>query len=180
MGRRSQLIRMDEPDENVSWKEWFQRFGPRLLLCARQWVGRKSDAEDIVQDAFVRYWRRQRTVAGDALPLVLISVRRAAFDLARKDGRRAGREDRAAREGEEGESWFESSVDSDDRRQALEAALRELPAEQREVVALRIWGELTFEQIAHQLAIPANTAASRYRYGLLALRKALAPTLGYE
>ena len=90
MGKRSQLTRMDEPDDDVSWREWFQRFGPRLLLCARQWVGRQADAEDIVQDAFVRYWRRQRTMAADALPLVLISVRRAAYDLARKAGRRAG------------------------------------------------------------------------------------------
>jgi RNA polymerase sigma-70 factor (ECF subfamily) len=41
------------------------------------------------------------------------------------------------------------------------------------VVTLKIWGELTFEEIAQVLEVPANTAASRYRYGLEALRKTL-------
>jgi len=39
------------------------------------------------------------------------------------------------------------------------------------VVTLKIWGELTFAEIAEALEIPANTAASRYRYGLAELRK---------
>jgi len=38
---------------------------------------------------------------------------------------------------------------------------------------LKIWGELTFDQIATQLAISPNTAASRYRYALAGLRKEL-------
>jgi RNA polymerase sigma-70 factor (ECF subfamily) len=41
----------------------------------------------------------------------------------------------------------------------------------REVVILKVWGELTFAEIAEALDIPANTAASRYRYGLEELRK---------
>jgi RNA polymerase sigma-70 factor (ECF subfamily) len=41
------------------------------------------------------------------------------------------------------------------------------------VLVLKIWGELTFEQIATELEIPPNTAASRYRYALAALRKEL-------
>ena len=43
----------------------------------------------------------------------------------------------------------------------------------REVVTLKTWGGLTFAEIAEALEIPANTAASRYRYGLEELRKAL-------
>ena len=57
----------------------------------------------------------------------------------------------------------------------IEAALQRLPAEQREVLVLKIWNELTFEQIAETLGIPPNTAASRYRYALAALRKELKP-----
>lgn len=41
----------------------------------------------------------------------------------------------------------------------------------REVVTLKVWGGLTFAEIAEALEIPANTAASRYRYGLIELRK---------
>ena len=61
----------------------------------------------------------------------------------------------------------------DDETQELEAALQKLPSEQREVVVMKIWGELTFEEISKQLDISQNTAASRYRYALEALRKHL-------
>ncbi|MGY8716457.1 MAG: RNA polymerase sigma factor, partial [Verrucomicrobiia bacterium] len=50
-----------------------------------------------------------------------------------------------------------------------------LPSEQREVVVLKVWGGLTFAQIAEQLDLSANTAASRYRYALTKLREALNP-----
>ncbi|MGV3533859.1 MAG: sigma factor-like helix-turn-helix DNA-binding protein, partial [Chthoniobacteraceae bacterium] len=51
-----------------------------------------------------------------------------------------------------------------------------LPDEQREVVVLRIWGELTFAQVAETVGVSINTVAARYRYGLEALRKHLHPT----
>ena len=49
-----------------------------------------------------------------------------------------------------------------------------LPPEQREVLTLRIHGELKFREIASLLNISENTAESRYRYALSALRKTLA------
>jgi RNA polymerase sigma-70 factor (ECF subfamily) len=48
-----------------------------------------------------------------------------------------------------------------------------LPEIYQQVVTLKTWGELTFDEIGEALEIPANTAASRYRYGLEELRKAL-------
>jgi len=57
------------------------------------------------------------------------------------------------------------------RNRALEA----LPAEQREVLALKVDGELTFEEIGGLLNVSPNTAASRYRYALEKLRDALRP-----
>jgi RNA polymerase sigma-70 factor (ECF subfamily) len=49
--------------------------------------------------------------------------------------------------------------------------LNHLPEIQRSVVTLKVWGGLTFAEIASALEIPANTAASRYRYALAELRK---------
>jgi RNA polymerase sigma-70 factor (ECF subfamily) len=49
--------------------------------------------------------------------------------------------------------------------------MRNLPEIYQEVVTLKIWGGLTFAAIAEALEIPANTAASRYRYGIEHLRK---------
>ena len=53
----------------------------------------------------------------------------------------------------------------------IQIAMSQLPDKYREVVTLKVWGELTFAEIAEMLAIPANTVASRYRYGLAELRK---------
>ena len=65
----------DAPDD--SWQDWFQLYGPKLLLCARQWTRTATDAEDVVQEAFVRFWRHQRGLPGDPMALLVTSVRRA-------------------------------------------------------------------------------------------------------
>lgn len=164
---------MEDASEHESWKTWFQLYGPKLLLCARQWTRSEADAHDVVQDAFVRFWRHQRHLGGEPMALLVTSVRRAAFDLARREGRRSTREERVAGDAGEPVQWFECPADGDERRAAIEDALALLPAEQREVLVLKIWGELTFDQIARELGIPPNTAASRYRYALAALRQQL-------
>ena len=165
--------RMVDISDDESWKDWFQRHGPKLLLCARQWTRSLADAEDVVQEAFVRFWRHQRALGGEPQGLLFTSVRRAAIDLARRNSRRSAREEQSEGGLENVEPIFETPLEGDDRREAIEAALRRLPAEQREVLVLKIWGEFTFEQIAAQLGVPPNTAASRYRYALAALRESL-------
>jgi RNA polymerase sigma-70 factor, ECF subfamily len=167
--------RMEAQPDYDTWKNWFQRYGPKLLLCARQWTRTRADAEDVVQEAFVRFWRHQRNLPGEPMALLVTSVRRAAFDLARRDGRRAVREERAGGESECDRSvaLFQSPLEGEERRAALEEAMQRIPPEQREVLVLKIWGELTFEQIATELGLSPNTAASRYRYALAALRQEL-------
>jgi RNA polymerase sigma-70 factor, ECF subfamily len=54
--------------------------------------------------------------------------------------------------------------------QNLRRALGDLPDDQRGVIVLHIWGELTFSEISDLLGISSNTAASRYRYALARLR----------
>ena len=105
------------------------------------------------------------------MALLVTSVRRAAFDLARRESRRAVREESAETDRARLEPAFVAPVEGDERRAAIETALARLPEEQREVLVLKIWGELTFVQIAAQLEVSPNTAASRYRYALGALRK---------
>ncbi len=168
--------RMEAPHEAINWKDWFEAHGPKLLLCARQWTHSLADAEDVVQEAFVRYWRHQRSLPGDAQALLIVSIRRAALDQARRELRRIAREERSNGDFETGRPLFELPSNGDtDRGQRIQVALQRLPVEQREVLVLKIWNELTFEQIGHALDIPPNTAASRYRYALAALRKELNP-----
>ena len=59
----------------------------------------------------------------------------------------------------------------DGSQRALAAAIDLLPAEQREVLVMKIWNELTFADIGTVLGISQNTAASRYRYALASLKK---------
>lgn len=168
--------RMERTNEQNGWKQWIEAHGPKLLLCARQWTRSLADAEDVLQEAFVRYWRHQRHLPGNPQALLVTSIRRAALDLARREDRRTAREEKAGGGIEESGIIFEKLPgEGDERRIEIELAMQRLPAEQREVLVLKIWQEFTFEQIAEALGIPPNTAASRYRYALNALRKELEP-----
>ena len=69
--------------------------------------------------------------------------------------------------------WFESESSDDETRLQLEDKLKELPEKFAEVIVMKIWGERTFAEIGEILGISQNTAASRYRYGLEALKKSL-------
>jgi RNA polymerase sigma-70 factor (ECF subfamily) len=160
--------------ENVAthedWKVCFSRLAPGLLLFARQWMRSSADAEDVVQEAFVRFWRRQHSIENRAL--LYATVRSIALDFIRRDGRRARREANAASESKlSAEPHFEFD---DETQQALSDAVDRLPHEQREVLVMKIWNELTFAEIASVLGISQNTAASRYRYALATLKKNLA------
>jgi len=157
-------------DEN--WKICFSQLAPGLVLFARQWARSAADAEDIVQEAFVKFWRRNHNI--DNRALLYATVRSIALDFLRRDSRRARREAVAVADTEPSvQPKFEVE---DESQRALVAALDLLPAEQREVLVMKIWNELTFAEIASALGISQNTAASRYRYAHAALKKNLPST----
>ena len=162
---------MDNVTTDENWKTCFSQLAPGLVLFARQWVRSGSDAEDIVQEAFVRFWRQKRDVSNRGL--LYATVRTVALDLIRKDSRRARREAEAYSDTVQStEPQFEGD---DDSQRLLAGAIGRLPHEQREVVVMKIWNDLTFAEIGEALGISQNTAASRYRYALAALKKDLLP-----
>ena len=165
----------EEVMENVAtdetWKVCFSQLGPGLLLFARQWVRSRADAEDIVQEAFVRFWRRNHDIQNR--PLLYATVRSVALDLIRRDSRRARREASVV---SDSEKTVEPDFDFEHESHGLlGAAMDRLPREQREVLVMKIWNELTFAEIAQALEISQNTAASRYRYALATLKKEMRP-----
>jgi RNA polymerase sigma-70 factor (ECF subfamily) len=134
-------------------------------LFARQWSASNADAEDALQNAFLRFWKTRQN-ARDEVAYLYACVRSAAMDLGRGERRRGAHERRAmALE----PTMFEPSPDRAERDAAIEAALNQLPGDQREVIVMKIWGELTFAQIGDALGISPNTAASRYRYAIARL-----------
>jgi RNA polymerase sigma-70 factor, ECF subfamily len=159
----------DEP-----WRICYRQLAPKLLLCARQWVASPADAEDVVQAAFVKFWKRQPDAKPEHYPLLFATLRTTALDLRRSQERRTRRESDSSMEHLRDDApFFDSTIEQREDAALIEAALKKLPSEQREVLVLKIWGELTFAQIAETLRVSANTVASRHRYGLEALRKTL-------
>jgi RNA polymerase sigma-70 factor (ECF subfamily) len=100
---------------------------------------------------------------GEPKPYLFRAVRNAALNHIRGQSREVELGDAGV--------WLESPDGSVETGLALQSALKTLPGEQREVVVLKIWGELTFEESAAIIGISPNTAASRYRYGLEKLRE---------
>lgn len=167
----------------TEWREWLETYGPKMLLFARQQTRSQQDAEDVLQDAIVKLVEKIRTdefVGGPEAwqPYLYTTIRRLAIDLSRRDDRRKRREDTVGVEtGEEHQEafhpWFESESSDDETRVQLEDKLKELPEKFSEVIIMKIWGERTFAEIGEILGISQNTAASRYRYGLEALKKSI-------
>ena len=160
--------------ESEPWRECYNALKSKLLLYARQWTPSTADAEDVVQSAFVRFWKLNPDAQQEHYPILYAAVRSAALDLHRRETRRSARE--VTYHEQDPEAWFDSPIERQDEAALLENALARLPDEQREVVVLRIWGELTFAQVAETVGVSINTVAARYRYGLEALRKHLHPT----
>ncbi len=164
------------------WREWLTEHGPKLLLFARQQTRRQEDAEDILQEALVKLAKKvdEETFVGGQeawMPFMYTQVRREAIDLGRRNDRRKKREetvveDEKRQSGGE-DAWFESAGYDEERREMLEVAIKELPKKFSEVIMMKIWGGRTFAEIGDILGISMNTAASRYRYGIEALRKRL-------
>jgi RNA polymerase sigma-70 factor (ECF subfamily) len=147
----------------------YGQFGARLYRTALAILGRREDAEDAVQEVFMAVVRSRARLADvrDLSAYLFVSLRRAA---ARHRERRAGAPVSSA---QVDEAVAAQGAAEDPRSDALRRALGSLTPEQREVIALKIHGELTFAEIARVLETNANTVASRYRYAIERLRSRL-------
>lgn len=164
---------MNTPSDQID--AWVERHGPQLVLFARQWVPEMADAEDVVQEAFVRFWPR-RSRARQPVAYLFQCVRNTAQNWNRSHGRR-----RHYQEQMDATPWFadgESPLELSETNTMIETALQALPIEQREVVVMHIWGRLTFAEISTAVNIPLATAQSRYRYAMRKLRGILEQVYG--
>jgi RNA polymerase sigma-70 factor (ECF subfamily) len=142
----------------------YRQHAPALRLFARQWGG---SGEDLVHDAFVSL--AQEVPPPDLiLPWLYRVVRNAALARNRSAGRRRMREQKVRVP----EAWFSPVADRLDADEATRR-LVELELELREVIVARIWGGLTFEEIAGLVGCSLATAHRRYQLGLAELRERL-------
>jgi RNA polymerase sigma-70 factor (ECF subfamily) len=145
----------------------YDRYGRSLFRVAWTLLRSRQDAEDAVQEVFLGLVRSRAALGRiENLRAYLFSTLRHAVT------RLADRKKNVPRllpEGLRGEEDTQGPLDPE-MSDWLERALTTLPREQREVLTLKIDGELTFEEVAAVLGLSPNTAASRYRYALEKLR----------
>jgi len=145
----------------------YDRLALPLLRVAGVMLRDSSEAEDAVQDVFVELVRRRTRMAHvqDLDAYVFAMLRNVvAKRLARRRQEQHHLRELTPRRPDKPD--LGSPAD-------LAEALASLPLDQREVIALKIDGGLTFAQIAEILNVNPNTAASRYRYALEKLRRFL-------
>jgi RNA polymerase sigma-70 factor (ECF subfamily) len=139
-----------------------------LVLYARQWLDWAS-AQDVVQEALVALVS-QRQAPRNPVAWMYRAVRNRAIDNVRAAERRRRREASiASMRGE----WFVRDDDALLDARAAEQSLARLDVELREVVVLRIWGDLTFAEIAEVMQLGVSTVHDRYQSALGQLRSAL-------
>lgn len=159
-----------------AWKYCFDQVAPKLLLYAVQLCPTRADAEDVVQMAFVRWWRRFPEGNAEHIPLLYAAVRTIAIDQRRSDTRRSKRESASEVALPMGDApVFDTSPEQRETALIVQEALQTLSEDQREVVTLKLWGGLTFAEIASTMGESINTISGRYRYALQALEKRLSP-----
>ena len=156
-----------------------EALGPIYDSCAAEifaiahWrTGSRADAADCVQEVFVKLASSPDVAAGirHARRYLLTIAHRTAVDRARTRRRTVALAD---------EAFLEAATLDPDR--ALDAtrataALRHIPAAQREAIYLHHFSELTFREVARVTGVPTFTAASRYRLGMARLRALLGAT----
>ena len=145
-----------------AFAELYDRLSAPMFGVARRLLGSDADAEDAVQQTFLNFLRSRQALARAENPraYALASLRRAVARLRDRRGTEELSDDVAAPVADTGDA----------RAEQLDQAVALLPIEQREVLALKLDGELTFDEIGAALGISPNTVASRYRYALQKLR----------
>ena len=145
----------------------------RLVRYAQSLTISREDAEDALQQAMVRLSRSPMLLARAEWPwsYCLRVVRNEALRIL--GGRQRSVELLADESVESTPVDFE--LDRQVRQNQIQSALGRLPAEQAEVVVLKIWEGLTLLQISEVIGESPNTVASRYRYAMEKLARWLRP-----
>ncbi len=137
---------------------------PALVLFARQW--NHTVAEDVVQDAFLKLMR-QETWPDEPLAWLFTVIRNASNNALRSQLRQTHRE----REAFTLKSSFQHTPFAETDRLIRE--MESLDREHREIIVAKIWGELTFEQIARLCDSSRSGVHRKYKEGLLLLQERL-------
>ena len=153
----------------------YEKYRDDLLRLAASMLNNGVEAEDVVQDIFVKFAGSARTfrLTGSLRGFLATCVANAArnrikFVSRRKTTALDGAAELAS-DAREPERWMICS----DEFECVTRALAQLPFEQREVVTMHLYGQMPFREVAGWQKVSIKTVQSRYRYGLGKLRELL-------
>ncbi len=185
------LMRAIAEQEVGAFDSLYDRYHRLVFATAYRVLNDAGGAEDVVQDVYVRLWQRpDRYVEerGKFIGWLLSVTRNRAIDEIRSRGRRpisesqlGTREDTGSitdeRPSESASKAF-ASAELVDQREAVRAALKDLPPDQRAAIELAYFKGLTQAEIAEVLPTPLGTIKTRIRLGMRKLRVALEGKVG--
>jgi RNA polymerase sigma-70 factor (ECF subfamily) len=167
---------IDLSDPKV-FQQAFEDHQRGVYAAAFRILGNAAQAQDVVQDVFLRLWRRPRTFdarRGELGSYLRLMARSRALDLWRESQAAGRASDRLKLVVEKAEPRVDErpapAAERDGDRSAIRDALGRLPLPQREALVLAYWGGLTADEIARRSDVPLGTAKSRIRLGLARLR----------
>ena len=159
-------------------EQLYLRLERPLCNVVFRWVWKMDEAQEIVQDAFLRLWRMRARVDMETVEPLVYKI---ALNLAAS--RRRSRKIwqwvtldaiRGAQSADPAADELLAAREEEDR---LRVAVEALPDDLRQVVMLSEYSDLTYEQIAEVLSIPTGTVGSRRHRALRQLREALGTEL---
>lgn len=156
----------------------FQRHGSRLLLMGKVMLADASEAEDVVQEVFFEAWRKARTFdpeRGSVRAWLAVRMRSRCLDRKRSAGATRTVLSSSMDDGD-GPPESRSSPERRADQATLVRSLAALPEEQRDVLLLGYFEDLSSQEIATALEIPVGTVKSRVRRALAELRQLFALT----
>jgi len=175
MADDKRLIRQFKQGRKEAMKQIYEKYKVTLLKTAIILTNNADAAEDIVQDVFISFAQRAKELKAIGnlrnylITAVVNKVRNRIRDVSRKPVSAIDDADRLPSREKSGEQW----AILNEQLALLSEAMNDIPYEQREIITLKMEGNMTFKQIAELEEMPIATVQGRFRYGIEKLRKLL-------
>ena len=180
-GSRQYLYRADEylmplveAADAEAFAALYDRHGRAAYSLAHRMMGEKQEAEDVVQEAFIKVWRSAggyRVGRGSVRTWILSIVHNRGIDQLRSHASRRRTQDKieaSAPRSQPSEAFAETWRNS--RRDQVREAMNTLPPEQLKILELAYFSGYTHVEISELLRLPLGTVKGRMRLGLKKIR----------
>jgi RNA polymerase sigma-70 factor, ECF subfamily len=168
------LMPLVEVGDAEAFAALYDRHGRMAYSLAYRMMGEKQEAEDVVQEAFIKVWRSAggyRVGRGSVRTWILSIVHNSGIDQIRSHARRGRMQDKveaSAPTSEPSEAFAETWRNT--QQEQVREALNTLPQEQLKILELAYFSGYTHVEIAERLELPLGTVKGRMRLGLQKIR----------